>query len=96
MTSFADSVIKDQKEQIKAEDDKMLRHIQNQLKKEKKEEERRKRAQEDEKKRMREYLAKQVDEKKQRELAEKQIDYKQATVWQEDTSNFFESEKQKQ
>lgn len=33
MASFADSVIKDQKEQIKQEDDKMLRHIDNQLKK---------------------------------------------------------------
>lgn len=33
MSSFADSVVKDQKEQIKAEDEKMLRHIQNQAKK---------------------------------------------------------------
>ena len=39
MASFADSVIKDQKEQIKAEDDKMMRHIENQLQKEKEEEE---------------------------------------------------------
>ena len=38
MASFADSVIKDQKEQIKAEDDKMMRHIDNQLKKEKEDE----------------------------------------------------------
>ncbi len=47
MASFADSVIKDQKEQIKAEDDKMMRHIENQLQKEKEEEERKKRAQEE-------------------------------------------------
>ena len=33
MASFADSVIKDQKEQIRAEDEKMMRHIENQLKK---------------------------------------------------------------
>ena len=33
MASFADSVIKDQKEQIRAEDDKMMKHIENQLKK---------------------------------------------------------------
>lgn len=38
MASFADSVIKDQKEQIRAEDEKMMRHIENQLKKEKEEE----------------------------------------------------------
>lgn len=42
MASFADSVIKDQKEQIKAEDDKMMRHINNQLQKEKEDEDRRK------------------------------------------------------
>lgn len=34
MASFADSVIKDQKDQIRAEDEKMMKHIQNQLKKE--------------------------------------------------------------
>ena len=33
MASFADSVIKDQKEQIRAEDEKMMKHIENQLKK---------------------------------------------------------------
>mgnify|MGYP003426890134 FL=1 len=35
MASFADSVIKDQKEQIRAEDEKMMKHIDNQLRKEK-------------------------------------------------------------
>lgn len=68
MASFADSVIKDQKEQIKAEDDKMMRHIENQLQKEKEEEERRKRIAEDHKKQMREYLGRQVDEKRQKEV----------------------------
>lgn len=63
MASFADSVIKDQKEQIRAEDEKMMKHIENQLKKEKEEEERRRRAAEEQKRQMREYLAKQVDEK---------------------------------
>ncbi len=43
MASFADSVIKDQKEQIRAEDEKMMRHIENQLKKQREDEERRKR-----------------------------------------------------
>mgnify|MGYP007037035920 CR=1 FL=1 len=32
MSSFADSVVKDQKDQLKAEDEKMLKHIQNQAK----------------------------------------------------------------
>lgn len=45
MASFADSVIKDQKEQIKAEDEKMMRHIENQLRKQKEDEDRRKRDQ---------------------------------------------------
>ncbi len=45
MASFADSVIKDQKEQSRMEDEKMLRHIENQLKKEKEEEERKKQKQ---------------------------------------------------
>ena len=35
MASFADSVIKDQKEQIKLQDEKMMKHIENQLQKEK-------------------------------------------------------------
>ena len=35
MASFADSVIKDQKEQIKLEDEKMMKHIGTQLQKEK-------------------------------------------------------------
>ena len=35
MASFADSVIKDQKEQIKLEDEKMMKHIETQLQKEK-------------------------------------------------------------
>jgi hypothetical protein len=37
MSSFADSVIKDQKEQIRAEDEKMNKHIEYQLQKEKEE-----------------------------------------------------------
>lgn len=45
---------------------------------------------------MRQYLAKQVDQKKQKEVDEKQIDGKQAEVWQQDTSNFYENEKHKQ
>ncbi len=96
MASFADSVIKDQKEQIKAEDDKMMRHIENQLRKEKDEEERKKRVVEEDKRKMREYLARQVEEKRQKEIDEKQIDQKQAHVWKEDTSAFFENEKDKQ
>ena len=61
MASFADSVIKDQKEQIRAEDEKMMKHIENQLRKEKEEGERRRRVAEEQKKQMREYLARQVD-----------------------------------
>ena len=64
MSSFADSVVQDQKAQIKAEDEKMMRHIESQLDKEKADDERRKREQEEQKKKMREYLAKQVEEKK--------------------------------
>lgn len=45
MASFADSVIKDQKEQIRLEDEKMLKHIESQLRKEKEEEERKARRQ---------------------------------------------------
>ena len=33
MATFAESVIKEQKEQIRAEDEKMMKHIENQLKK---------------------------------------------------------------
>ena len=35
MSSFADSVVQDQKQQIKAEDEKMMKHIESQLQKEK-------------------------------------------------------------
>jgi hypothetical protein len=96
MASFADSVIKDQKEQIRAEDEKMMKHIDNQLRKEKEEEERRRRIAEEQKKQMREYLGRQVDEKHRKEVDEKKIDEKQAKVWKEDTSAFFDNEKQKQ
>lgn len=44
---------------------------------------------------MRDYLARQVEEKKTKEIEEKKIDSKQAEVWQEDTANFFENEKNK-
>jgi hypothetical protein len=96
MASFADSVIKDQKEQIRAEDEKMMKHIDNQLRKERDEEERRRRVAEEQKKQMRDYLARQVEEKRQKEIDEKKIDEKQAHVWKEDTSSFFDNEKQKQ
>ena len=95
MASFADSVIKDQKDQIKAEDDKMMRHIENTLAKEKNADQRRKAEQELQKAKMRDYLAKQVEQKKQKEIAEKEIDYRQANVWKEDTSNFNDNEKKK-
>jgi hypothetical protein len=45
---------------------------------------------------MRDYLAKQVEEKRLKEIEEKKIDEKQAVVWKEDTSLFFENEKQKE
>jgi hypothetical protein len=45
---------------------------------------------------MRDYLARQVDEKYRKEQDEKKIDEKQAKVWKEDTSAFFENEKHKQ
>lgn len=74
----------------------MMRHIENQLRKEKEEEERRRRAGEDQKRQMREYLARQVDEKRQKEIDEKKIDEKQAVVWKEDTEAFNDNEKSKQ
>jgi hypothetical protein len=60
MSSFADTVIKDQKEQMRAEDEKMLRHIQNQAKRDEEEDNRRKDKVEVQKKEMRDYLARQV------------------------------------
>jgi hypothetical protein len=60
MSSFADTVIKDQKEQMRAEDEKMLRHIQNQAKRDEEEDNRRKDKMEVQKKEMRDYLARQV------------------------------------
>jgi hypothetical protein len=68
MSSFADTVIKDQKEQIRAEDEKMLKHIQNQAKRDAEEEQRRKDKLEQQKKEMRDYLAKQVQEKHDKEV----------------------------
>lgn len=44
---------------------------------------------------MRDYLARQVEDKKIKESEEKKIDSKQADVWKEDTSNFFDNEKNK-
>lgn len=95
MASFADSVIKNQKEQIQAEDEKMIRHIQNQEARERQEDERRKNIANEQKKQMREYLARQVEEKRQKEIDEKKIDEKQAVVWKEDTDAFVDNEKKK-
>jgi hypothetical protein len=89
MSSFADSVIKDQKDQIKAEDEKMLRHIQNQAKRDAEEEQRRRDKIEAQKAEMREYLGKQVQEKKDKAQKESEIDKLQATIWKEDV--FLES-----
>ena len=44
---------------------------------------------------MRDYLARQVEEKKIKQVEEKKIDEKQAEVWKEDTTNFFDNEKSK-
>jgi len=96
MSSFADSVIKDQKEQIRVEDEKMLRHIQNQAKKDSEEEQRRKEKTDGQKKEMREYLDRQVQEKKEKAQKESEIDKLQATIWKEDVRNYRNIVKQLQ
>lgn len=61
MTSYADTVIKDQKQQIRMEDQKMLKHIKNQIKKEEDDDIRRRQKQLEQQKDMRDYLARQVE-----------------------------------
>lgn len=70
MTSYADTVIKDQKEQIRLEDEKMLKHIKNQIKREEEDDVRRRQKQLEQQKDMRDYLARQVEEKRLKEEAE--------------------------
>lgn len=84
MTSYADTVIKDQKEQIRMEDEKMLKHIKNQIRKEEDDDVRRKQKQLEQQKDMRDYLARQVEEKKLKEEAENEINKLQAEIWRQD------------
>ena len=63
MSSFADSVVKDQRQVIKQEDQKMLNHILEQNEREKQEDVRKKEDSKVQKGEMREYLKKQMEDR---------------------------------
>lgn len=76
MSSFADTIVKDQKEAIVAEDRKMLKHLEEQNERDRQIEEQRKHKQHDQKHQMREFLNKQIQEKEERRRQDEDVNKK--------------------
>lgn len=95
MSMMADTVIKDQKEQILEEERKLLRHHQERESRETEEENRRKQRQHEQKKEMAAFLDKQKYEKELREKEEKEFERRQAELWKKDTEEYNMNEKKK-
>ncbi|KRX10850.1 hypothetical protein PPERSA_12201 [Pseudocohnilembus persalinus] len=96
MSAFADSVVKDQKQIIREEDQKMMRHILDQNARENADDEARREAQRQQKREMREFLQKQMQEKEQRKKADDEVNKMQAEIWSKDRQNYMEHERQKE
>lgn len=95
MSSFADSVVKDQKEVIRAEDEKMMKHIMANIDRENDQERRKLDLIRKQKVEMREFLTRQVQDKDVRKREELEINKKQAEIWAKDQENYNDHEKKK-
>lgn len=95
MAMMTDTVVKDQKQQIWEEEQKILKHYQDREMKEKQEDEKRRLRILQQKQEMKEFLDKQVVERNQKKQFETDLSNKQADFWKHDTNNFFENEKKK-
>ncbi|CAD8164507.1 unnamed protein product [Paramecium pentaurelia] len=95
MSDFSQTVVKNQKDQIKVEDDKMMKAILMQNEIEQQDEEMKKRQIKQQQQEMRKYLIKQMEDKKQRLKEEEELNKKQAQVWQQDLQTFQQHEKSK-
>lgn len=95
MSSFADSVVKDQKEVIRAEDEKMMKHIMANIDRENDQERRKLDLIRKQKVEMREFLTRQVQDKDIRKREELEINKKQAEIWAKDQENYNDHEKKK-
>ena len=95
MSMMADTVIKDQKEQILEEERKLLRYHQERENRETQEERRRLEMQNQQKKEMRAFLDKQKHEKELRRQEEEAFNRKQAELWKKDTDDYNNQEKLK-
>ncbi|CAK76015.1 unnamed protein product (macronuclear) [Paramecium tetraurelia] len=95
MGMFAEGVVRDQKELIKQEDDKMLRNIIQQNDREKIEEEKKKLKQLDQRQQLRSFLNSQIEEKKRRQEEEEELNKRQAEIWKQDLDNYNDHERKK-
>ncbi|KAM3130923.1 hypothetical protein pb186bvf_016946 [Paramecium bursaria] len=95
MGMFAESVVKDQKEIIKQEDEKMLRNIIAQNDRDKQEDEKKKHKQSEQKQNIRSFLNMQIEEKRRRQQEEEDLNKKQAEIWKQDLDNYNDHEKKK-
>ncbi|CAK79522.1 unnamed protein product (macronuclear) [Paramecium tetraurelia] len=94
MSDFSQTVVKNQKDQIKAEDDKMMKAILMQNEIEQQDEEMKKRQIKSQQLEMRKYLT-QVNGGQERLKEEEELNKKQAQVWQQDLQTFQKHEKSK-
>lgn len=95
MGMFAESVVKDQKDLIRQEDEKMLRNIIAQNERERAEEEKKKVKQLEQRQHLRSFLNQQIDEKRRRQEEEEELNKKQAEIWKQDLDNYNDHEKKK-
>ena len=95
MSMMADTVIKDQKEQILDEERKLLRYHQEREHREVEEEKRRFVRGQEQKREMRDFLDKQKHEKDLRRQEEEEFNRKQADLWKKDTNDYNNQEKLK-
>lgn len=95
MSMMADTVIKDQREQILEEERKLLQYHHERENREVDEERRRWLRQQEQKKEMREFLDKQKHEKELRRQEEEAFNKKQAELWKKDTDEYNNQEKLK-
>jgi len=95
MNMMADTVVKDQKAQILAEEKKLLAHVNSKEAQDAEEDRRRNQRLNDQKKEMRDYLDQQMAEKERKKQEEKLLEKKQAEIWKKDTDDYNNHEKSK-
>lgn len=95
MSLMADTIVKDQREQLLDEERKTLQHYLDRESREIADEKVRQKRLYDQKRDIKAFLDKQLEEKEKRRLQEKEIENLQARIWKKDTEDYNYSEKAK-